>query len=91
MRVEYSEQVKRNIIDIANYTEHEWGKSKRIELIKQIADSIQVIVEFPRSAKFDVDLGLHYKLVSKLPFVIVYAVETDFIRVVRIVHTKRNR
>ena len=91
MRVVYSEQLKRNVTEIANYTEKSWGKAKRIELVEQIADSISIIAEFPRSAKFDVDLGLHYKTVAKLPFVIVYAVETDFVRVIRIVHTKRNK
>ena len=62
MRIVYSEQTKKNINDIANYTENKWGKSKRIELIKQIADSIGIISEFPRNAKFDSDLDLHYKL-----------------------------
>lgn len=91
MRVVYSEQLKINVTEIANYTEKNWGKAKRIELVEQIADSISIIAEFPRSAKFDVDLGLHYKTITKLPFVIVYAVETDFVRIIRIVHTKRNK
>lgn len=91
MRVVYSEQVKSNITEITNYTENKWGKLKRIELVTQIDDSIKNIAEFPRSAKFDVDLGVHFKLVSKLPFVIVYAVETDFVRIIKIIHTKRNR
>lgn len=91
MRIEYSGQVKKSIAEIADYTEQEWGKSKRIELIKQIAESFETILQFPHNAKFDLDLGLHYKILSKLPFIIVYSVETDFIRVVKIIHMKRNR
>ena len=91
MRVFYSELAKRNISEIANYTEKERGKLKRIELVQQIANNIETIVQFPRSAKFDVDLGLHYKIIPRLPFVIVYSVESDFIRIVRLVHTKRRR
>lgn len=91
MRVVYSEEVKRNLALIAIYTERHWGLSKRIELIQQIADSVEIIAEFPRSARYDVDLGLHYKLVSQLPFIIVYAVESDFVRIIKILHTKRSR
>ncbi len=91
MRVVYSEETKGNLVEIAEYTQRQWGKTKRMKLIKQIADSVEIIAEFPRSAKFDVDLGLHYKLVPQLPLVIVYAVETDFIRIIKILHTKRDR
>jgi len=91
MRIVYSEYAKKNITEIAHYTEVEWGTTKRIELVKKLATSMEMISQFPRSAKFDVDLGVHYKLIPKLPFIIVYAVETDFIRVVKILHTKRKR
>ena len=91
MRVVYSEYTKKNITDIANYTEAKWGTAKRVELIGQIANSIEMISEFPRSTIFDIDLGLHYKLIPKLPFVIVYLVGTDFVRVIKILHNKQQR
>jgi plasmid stabilization system protein ParE len=90
-RIVYSSEVKRNISDIAKYTEREWGRSKRIILIKQIADSMELIAEFPRNAKFDIDLGLHYRLVTGAPLLIVYGVEHDIVRIIKIIHTKRNR
>ena len=68
MLVVYSEYLKKNITDIAHYTDAEWGTLKRIQLLTKIANSMEMISQFPRSAKFDIDLGLHYKQVPTLPF-----------------------
>jgi len=91
MHVVYSEYEKKHITETEHYTDVERGTMKRIELVKKITNSMAMISQFPRSAKFDIDLGLHYKLIPKLPFITVYAVETEYVRVVKILHTKRER
>jgi len=63
MPVVYSEYAKKNSTEIAHYTEVEWVTTKRIELVKKIVTSMEMISQFPRSAKIDVNLGLHYKLI----------------------------
>lgn len=91
MKVVLSDQSREDVRDILNYTQTTYGKNQRDEVKQILYKNIALLGVFPQIAPEDKYISVRTKLVSRLPLVIVYSTDTKNVRIVTILHTKRNR
>ena len=76
---------------IVESTEQEWGNKQAVALVHFFRQSFLMIAEFPYIGRpYHGEDAMVY-VMSKVPFVIIYQVKVDSVRIVKILHTKRNR
>lgn len=76
---------------VVEHTDNEWGTAKALELSHVFKTAFDTIAQSPRLGR-SIDRPNMYALtLSQLPFIIIYKIEIDCIRIVTILHTKQNR
>jgi plasmid stabilization system protein ParE len=84
-------KAKSDIFAIESYTRKKWGKEKVIEVEEIIRHSFESIVRAPFLGRRTREEYVFARALTSVPFVIVYKVDADYIYILRIMHTKRNR
>lgn len=91
MKVILSDQAREDVRGILIHTQARYGKNQRSEVKQILYKNIALLGVFPHIAPEDKHISVRTKLVSRLPLVIIYTTDTKSVRVVTILHTKRNR
>lgn len=80
-----------DLCKIQTYTREMWGGLKVIEL-QSIVDTTLGLLAFSPFVGRKINKRDAYALVlGKLPFVMIYKVDDEFVRIIQVIHTKRNR
>ncbi len=80
-----------DLYKIQTYTFEMWGDSKAIEL-QNIVDSAYSFLTFSPFVGKKTKFKNTYALVlGRLPFVMIYKLDDDYIYISQFIHTKRNR
>ena len=90
-QVRLRSKAKSDLFAIDSYTRKHWGEEKAKGMEKILRQSFELIAETPYFGRKTREEFVLAKTLSAVPFVIVYKVAEDFIYILRIVHTKRNR
>ena len=82
---------QKDLYQIQIYTFEMWGNSKVIEL-QDIVDNAYHLLTFSPSVGKKIKIKNTYALVlGKLPFVMIYKIDDEYIYISQFIHTKRNR
>jgi plasmid stabilization system protein ParE len=84
-------KAKSDLCAVVSYTRQQWGEEKVIEIETIIRGSFELIVRAPYLGRRTREESVFVKTLPRVPFVIVYKVSADYIYILRIMHTKRNR
>ena len=84
-------KAKSDLFAIDSYTRQQWGEQKAGEMQMILKRSFELIAETPYFGRKTREELVLVKALPSVPFLIVYKITEDFIYILRIVHTKRNR
>lgn len=84
-------KAKSDLFAIDLYTRKQWGGQQAGEMEVMLKHSFELILETPYFGRKTREELIFVKAVPSVPFVIIYKITEDFIYILRIVHTKRNR
>ena len=84
-------KAKEDLFAIISYTKQKWGEEKVTEMEETIKHSFESILRAPFLGRRTREEHVFAKTLSIVPFVIVYKATTDYVYILRIIHTKRNR
>lgn len=84
---ELTRKAKSDLVDIAKYTEKEWGKAQRNLYIKQLDDSFHLLAKNLKAGRDCSYIKKGYRKFPQGSHIIFYtSVEKSKIRIVRILH-----
>lgn len=89
-RVRFSRPASRDFAELLSFTGRTWGEGQ-LDLIRhRILDALLIIVKHPGIGRKLSGLGLPYRLYGVGAHNIVYQAQDDVIRVIRILHHRRD-
>ena len=80
-----------NLLEIQAYTLEMWGGAKVLELQDVIKDTFTFFAFSPFVGRKTSGKNLYVNTLGCLPLVVVYKVSDTHIRIVKVIHMKRNR
>ncbi len=89
-RVEFTIAAQNDLKHIFNYTKTKWGDKKALAMKDRIRLTVELLSLFPESGKKTNKNDVLVKVVSKLPFLIVYRLEKEnTILIIQLLHQKQ--
>lgn len=82
---------REDLLQIQIYTLEVWGDRKVIELQELMDTTMSDLVRSPFMGRKTNSKNLYAKVLGKLPFIMMYTVDDDFICVTKIIHSSRRR
>jgi toxin ParE1/3/4 len=89
-RLRINPEAREDIRDILQYTLQTWGRAQRDKYQAAILDAMQRLREYPAIGEERDDLGRPYRRLVVEQHVIYYRIEGKAVRVIRVVHTRRD-
>jgi toxin ParE1/3/4 len=89
-KIVVSPQARDDIRDILQYSYEQWGAERRTWQRKRLTSEIRQLGDYPRLGPVRTELG--YARRSKVvdPYVIYYRIEDHVVRVIRVLHIRRD-
>jgi toxin ParE1/3/4 len=83
-------EAQEDVRDILVYTERQWGKAQRQAYKRLLTDAFSQLATYPQSGQFRPEYGSTIRSHPVGQHVILYEPSTTEIKVVRVVHGKRD-
>ena len=93
MRIEWSEDSRKDLREILSYVGSSFGRRKAEEVLFEICDTVKLLTDFPLMGKEfvkDRQIGITYHSVPSKLHQIVYFVEDETINVVAVWSNRRD-
>ena len=93
MRLVYSPEALDDLKIIKLYIEHRFGKDKSLKALRDLKDSIRKLVQYPNlghSLNGIIDIATNYRYLVIKPNYIIYSINSDDVRIVRILNEKQD-
>jgi toxin ParE1/3/4 len=88
--IRYSESARRDISDILDFTEQEWGIDQRRRYRAQLREVIHHLAEVPTLGRVRDDLGPGLRSIPMGSHLICYSVRTDMLFIRRVFHSRQD-
>ena len=89
--VEMSAIAEADLRTIILHTKSEWGIDQAKLVKVKLQSAIVFLIEFPECGRATKQQSVRARVVPKLPFVILYKLNTEKMTIIQILHTKRKR
>lgn len=90
MIIEFSRAAERDLVDIQSYIAEDNERAAE-RVITRILQSIRYLAQLPNLGRPGLVEGTRELSIAGLPYVAVYRIEQDSIRVLTVIHTRRHR
>jgi toxin ParE1/3/4 len=88
MHLALSRGARRDLKNIARYSEREWGAPRKTQYMAAIRERLAALLHRPAIGATREDLGLDYRCVPVGRHVIFYRIASDDVLVVRVLHQR---
>ena len=90
MIIKFSRTAERDLVDIQSYIAEDNERAAE-QVITRILQSIRYLAQLPNLGRPGLVEGTRELSIAGLPYVAVYRIEQDSIRILTVVHTRRHR
>jgi toxin ParE1/3/4 len=88
MRLIVSPDARRDLKNIARYSEREWGAERRERYVALLQERFSSLLKHPQSGTPRGDLGPHYRSLTAGRHVIFYRAKGEDLHILRVLHQR---
>ncbi|MGI8478017.1 MAG: type II toxin-antitoxin system RelE/ParE family toxin [Thermomicrobiales bacterium] len=89
-RVRIGPEARDDIRDLLQYTLQTWGRAHRDQYQSLVRRALEDLATYPAIGEERLDLGQPYRRLIVEQHVIYYRVESNIVRVIRVLHVRRD-
>ena len=89
MRVVFTREASADLEDVLSYIAAN-NPSAAARAAARVDRTLSLIADFPGAGRLDQDTGTREWLITGLPLLVIYTIQTDVVEIIGLFHTSRN-